>query len=110
MDGIRHGCIQEKIAALVAPSPAFLIHLAADDEHVQQRVGSRGALGDLNRAEVHAVEAELRSSLPHIADRVINANAPLPVVLNQCLTAIEQFGAPALKVARARAALSTMKI
>jgi cytidylate kinase len=110
VDGIRHVSIQGAIARLVAPSPAFLIHLAADDLHVRERVERRTAgLADLPRAEGHAVEADVRSSLPSIASVVIDANAPSHVVLDQCLTAIERFGAPSQAIANARAFISSIE-
>jgi cytidylate kinase len=110
VDGIRHVAIQETIARLVSPSPAFLIHLAADDFHVRHRIEHRTAgLADLPRAEGHAVEAEVRSSLPSIASVVIDANVPLHVVLDRCLTAIERFGAPPQAIANARAFISSVE-
>jgi dephospho-CoA kinase len=38
LDGIRHADIQQRIAAIVKPSVAILIHLAADDDVVAKRV------------------------------------------------------------------------
>jgi cytidylate kinase len=107
VDGIRHVSIQATIAMLVAPSRAFLIHLAADDLQVRQRVEHRAdGLTDLARAERHSVESELRLSLPGMANSVIDANAPLDVVLGDCLSAIERFGASSQTVANARAFVS----
>lgn len=103
LDGIRHVDIYHRVVALAAPSLACLLHLSTDDMHVKERVEKRGdGLSDLSRAEGHVVESELATSLPSIADLIIDASAPLDDVVMQCLGAMEGFGVDAIEIERAR--------
>lgn len=106
LDGIRHVNIYTRIARLVAPSRAPLIHLAADDAQIRERVGGRQqGVTDLQRAQRHRVEADLAASLPAIADVVVDANADLADVLGQCLKALCDFGVSAEVILKARSTL-----
>jgi hypothetical protein len=110
LDGIRHVDIQARISKLVAPSRAVLIHLAIDDAEVQKRVASRPqGSTDLTRAEKHRVEAELASSLPQIADRVVDASLPLHILAGSLLSIIGEFGIEASVIAKARTTLAKMQ-
>ena len=103
LDGIRHVDIYHRVVALAAPSLARLLHLSTDDMHVKERVEKRGdGLSDLSRAEGHVVESELATSLPSIADLIIDASAPLDDVVMQCLGAMEGFGVDAIEIENAR--------
>jgi hypothetical protein len=53
----------------------------------------------------HRVEAELSSSLPKIADCVVDANLPLGELIGNLLSAIAEFGVEAGAIAQARATL-----
>lgn len=109
LDGIRHLDIYRRVERLVAPSQARLIHLAADDEHVRDRVARReDGAADLARAESHRVESDLSMSLPSIADVTIDANLPLTVVLDRCVDALQVFGvAEALIQSACKSIIST---
>jgi len=104
LDGIRHVDIQQRIAAVVKPSRAVLIHLAADDQVVAKRVQERGASEqEFRRAIGHPVERDLNRSLPEVADFVIDAGAPLKDVLLKCLTALGTAGVDGNVIQAARA-------
>jgi cytidylate kinase len=107
LDGIRHVDIQRRIARLVEPSRAILIHLAADDELVERRIAQRGASEkELKRASSHPVEQDLQQSLPSIADYAVDAGHALPTVISGCLEALEKVGVDQEVLARARATLA----
>jgi hypothetical protein len=107
LDGIRHVDIQRRIARLVKPSRAILIHLAADDELVEGRIEERGASEEeFKRASSHPVEQDLQRSLPSIADYAIDASRALPMVILECLEALENVGLDQRTLARARATLA----
>jgi AAA domain len=102
LDGIRHVDIQRRIARLVEPSRAILIHLAADDELVERRIEHRGASKkEFKRASSHPVERELQQSLPSIADYTVDAKGDLPVVISGCLEALDNAGVEQETLARA---------
>jgi dephospho-CoA kinase len=103
LDGIRHIDIQRRVEVMVRPSRAFLIHLAAEDDVVAQRVRRRGASEqEFRRADRHQVEGELRQSLPELADFVIDASLPVENVLSECLAVLENCGVDAELIERAR--------
>jgi hypothetical protein len=94
VDGIRHVDIHRIIARLVPPSEPKLIFLAADDTRRIGRVGGRASgHADFARAETHRVEADLRASLPAIADVTIDAHEDFAKVVEACLAAIESWKA-----------------
>lgn len=101
VDGLRHVVILRLLADIVAPSRLCLIYLAADDATRDARVRARsvhvsdGAMG-------HAVEADLETELPSLANAVIQADATIRVVLENFLKAIENCGARPDVVASAR--------
>ena len=93
LDGIRHVDVQRRVASIVKPSRAILIHLAADDAVVARRVQERGASEqEFRRASGHPVEKDLYRSLPEEADFVIDTSAPLETVLLTCLSALNGAG------------------
>jgi cytidylate kinase len=93
LDGIRHIAIQRIAAELARPSETRLIYLAASEDGRLERVASRVAgARDFVRASTHRVETELETSLPKIADIVIDSTAPLDKVVNECLSALASFG------------------
>jgi hypothetical protein len=82
------------------------LHLSVDDAKAQKRVEARdGASVDLERARAHRVESELAASLPSVADRLIDANPPVAVIVDQVLTALAKLGVPAETVEHARGRL-----
>jgi cytidylate kinase len=92
LDGVRHVDIFRALARLARPSSARLIFLAADDVSRHERVAGRpDGRTDFARAEAHLVEADMKDSLPAIADLCVNATQDLEVVVDQCLTAIRQW-------------------
>jgi AAA domain-containing protein len=110
LDGIRHVDIQRRIASLVEPSRAILIHLAADDELVERRTEQRGASEEeFKRASSHPVEQDLQQSLPSIADYSIDASHALPIVISDCLEALEKAGVDQDTLAHAWAALAEIR-
>jgi hypothetical protein len=109
LDGIRHVDIKNRITRLVAPSRSILIHLTLDDAELLKRIESRpqGSV-DLPRAEKHRVESELTSSLPQIADRVVDASPSIHALAGNLLSVIAEFGVEPSVVARARTTLGSM--
>jgi adenylate kinase family enzyme len=111
LDGIRHVNILSRIKRLVGPSRAILIHLTLDDADLRKRVESRSQGGDdLVRAEKHRVEAEISSSLPQIADRVVDASPPISELAGNVLSVVAKFGVEASIIAQARAAIAKIPI
>lgn len=107
VDGIRHIEIYRSIQRLVAPSQAKLVYLAADNATRLKRVTERaGDRTNLEQAEKHPAESELKWSLPSVADSVIDATAPLELVLKDTLDAFARWGADPQVVARARVVIS----
>jgi cytidylate kinase len=108
LDGIRHVEIQRIVAELARPSQTKLIYLAAsEDERLRRVAGRVDGAGDFVRASTHRVETELETSLPKIADILIDGAAPLDEVVNQCLSALASFGLGPEIIATARGRLGT---
>jgi cytidylate kinase len=106
LDGVRHVEIQRVAAELARPSQTKLIYLAASDGERLERVASRvDGASDFVRASAHRVETELGTSLPKMADILIDSTAPLDKVLNECLSALASFGLSPEIIARARGRL-----
>jgi cytidylate kinase len=107
LDGIRHIDIQRRVAIAVLPSRARLIHLAADDDLLAQRVRRRGTSQmELQRANEHEVEQELLETLPGIANAIIYTSQSLSVVMRECLQMIEHWGGDPTLIQTARERLS----
>jgi AAA domain len=107
LDGIRHVDIQWRVAKFVAPSRTFLIYLAAEDDVLAQRGRERGvSQTEFRRAQDHEVEQDLATSLPRIADVVIDAGQPTAQVLAQCIVTIERHGGDPAALARAAGILT----
>jgi hypothetical protein len=91
LDGIRHIDIYHRVQRLVAPSRFCLIHLGAAEDVLAFRSAGRGdAHADFARAQRHAVERELTTSLPAAADYVVDASLPLDAVVEQSREAIRE--------------------
>jgi dephospho-CoA kinase len=106
LDGIRHVDIYRRVALLVQPSRPFLIHLAAPDDVISNRIRARGtSKEELRRAEEHVVERELCQSLPDIADHIIDTSQPPKTVILECLDALKRFSVDNLTLSNAKAAL-----
>lgn len=74
VDGVRHISVQDTISSVFQNETVKLIHLTLDDSERYSRIISRdGNSLDLERAENHPVEAELRDTLPSIADLIIDS-------------------------------------
>ena len=102
LDGIRHVDIQQRVTRLAVPSRTCLIHLAAEDEIVTKRLRERGGSeGEFRRAEAHEVEQDLVTSLPLIADAVINSGQPAAAVLAECIMVLTRHGADPMALSRA---------
>jgi cytidylate kinase len=93
LDGVRHVEIQRIVTELARPSRTKLIYLAAlEDERLKRVAGRVDGADDFVRASIHRVEAEIGTSLPEIADILIDSAAPFDEVVNQCLSALTSFG------------------
>ena len=102
VDGVRHVDIQRRVARLAIPSHTCLIHLAAEDDVVAQRVREHGTSEtEVRRAETHEVERDLAALLPQIADAVIDAGQPVATVLAQCIGEMKRHGGDPAALARA---------
>lgn len=102
LDGVRHVAIQRAVSELAQPSVARLLYLSADEAERLVRVAARDhGESDLARADAHRVEADLRTSLLTVADRVIDASAPLDRVVADCLAALQAFGVDPAQIALA---------
>ena len=88
IDGVRHVEIFRILTRLAKPSIAHLLFLSADEAHRLERVRDRADKEDFARAATHRVEAELRDTLPALADVVINATQPFDDVVADCLAGI----------------------
>jgi cytidylate kinase len=92
VDGVRHADIQRMLAVLASPSVARLIFLAADDANRFQRIADRpDGQADFARAEAHKVEADLKASIPAIADLSVDSTQDIDLVIGECLAAIHQW-------------------
>lgn len=92
VDGVRHVDVQRLIAELVAPSKTKLIYLAAGDAQRLERISDRSdGQSDFARAESHSVEAQLRDSLPALADAHINTEIGFDGVLRECESVIRAW-------------------
>ena len=110
LDGIRHADIQSRLARLVKPSRAVLIHLAASGELARQRVEKRGASDEeFRRASEHAVEQDLLKSLPSCANHIVDAALPLLDVVSRCIDAMNVSGVDEDALAQARDRLGLMR-
>jgi adenylate kinase family enzyme len=109
LDGIRHVDIKNRVTKLVAPSHTILVHLTLDDAELLKRIESRPqGSTDLARAETHRVESELVSSLPQIADRVVDASPSIYELAENLLSVIAEFGVEPSIIAQARTILRTI--
>jgi dephospho-CoA kinase len=103
LDGIRHADIQRRIEEMVRPSRAILIHLAAEDDIVAQRLRQRGTSEqEAERADRHQVERELRESLPELADFIVDTGQPVESVVLECLAILNNCGTDPELIERAR--------
>jgi cytidylate kinase len=110
LDGVRHVEIQRIAAELARPSQTKLIYLAAAEDERRERVAGRvDRASDFVRASTHRVETELGTSLPKIADILIDSTAALDEVVNECLSALALFGLSPEIISRARGRLRTLK-
>jgi len=109
LDGIRHVDIKNRVNRLVAPSRAILIHLTLDECELLKRVESRpqGSI-DLAHAEKHRVESELITSLPQVADRVVDASPSIHALAGNLLSVIAEFGVEPNVILQARTTLASM--
>lgn len=104
LDGIRHVEIYQRVVRLASPSLTRLIHLSIDDAHALDRVSNRpGGIADHSRAEDHVVESELATTLPSIANFVIDSSAPVQDTITQCLNAMEKLGVDPIVIGMAKA-------
>lgn len=92
LDGIRHVNIQSIIRRIVMPSETKLIFLAADPTERHNRILRRSSdHDDLHYTEAHPVEAELRTSLPAIADAIVDASLDIDAVAEICIDHIRKW-------------------
>jgi AAA domain len=92
LDGIRHVEIYRRVRRLVAPSRTILIHLAINQAEAHRRVAERDGLkADLERARAHRVEADVQTSLPTMADLIVNAAPAVEAVTEEILHAITRW-------------------
>jgi adenylate kinase family enzyme len=108
LDGIRHVDIYNRVRTIVVPSRAILIHLSLDDAEAQKRLEGRNDKTDITLAEKHRVEAEIASSLPHVADRVVDASPAIQEVALQALSVISEFGVDPEVIEQARKKLASI--
>ena len=89
LEGIRHVEIYRRVQRLVAPSRTVLIHLSVEEVEARRRIASRdGSNDDLERARAHRVEADVQTSLPAIADLIVNAAPSVEAIAGEILRAI----------------------
>lgn len=91
VDGIRHGSICRLVVDLVKPSRTCLLYLSAADDIRAERTAVRGDVNSFS-AETHIVEADLVTTLPDMADAVIDASRPFNDVFLDCLDVLSGFG------------------
>jgi hypothetical protein len=74
VDGVRHVEAVRQLRHLVAPSTLLLVHLRIDEELRQERISERvgEADGVSEKQESHSTEAEVKDTLPLLADLVVD--------------------------------------
>lgn len=90
VDGIRHAAVYRALVEIVKPSQTGLIYLGATDDVRSLRAVQRGDA--IAAATDHRVEAELETTLPVIADAVVEAGGSFTRVLSDCLDVFGRFG------------------
>lgn len=90
VDGIRHAAVYRALVEIVKPSRTCLIYLGATDDVRSLRAAERGDA--IAGAVDHRVEAELATTLPTIADAVVEAGGSFTRVLSDCLDVLGRFG------------------
>lgn len=100
VDGIRHAAVYRALVEIVKPSQTGLIYLGATDAVRSLRAAQRGDA--IAAAADHRVEAELATTLPIIADAVVEADRSFMRVLSDCLDVFGTFGVNETLVASAR--------
>jgi dephospho-CoA kinase len=92
VDGIRHATVYHALVAMVKPSRARLFYLRATEEARGLRTTERGEASVTSAAETHRVEAELATTLPEMADAVIDAGGSLSETLLRCTNLLRFHG------------------
>jgi cytidylate kinase len=100
VDGIRHAAVYRALGEIVKPSQTCLIYLGATDDVRSLRVAERGDA--IAGAADHRVEAELATTLPTIADAVVEAGGSFTTVLSDCLDVLGRVGVDETLIASAR--------
>lgn len=79
VDGVRHVEAVRQLRSLVAPNTVILVHLRVDEELRQERLSGREgqAPGDSATHDAHPTEGEVKSSLPGLADLVLDGARPV---------------------------------
>jgi hypothetical protein len=100
VDGIRHAAVYRTLVEIVKPSRTCLIYLRANDDVRFLRAAERGDA--MAGAVDHRVEAELATTLPGIADAVVDAGGSFTRELSDCLDILERFGVDEMLIASGR--------
>jgi cytidylate kinase len=91
VDGIRHAAIYRVIVDLVKPSRACLFYLRASDNARGLRTAERREVASTT-AESHPVEAELATTIPDMADAVVDASGSFSDTLLRCVDVLGAHG------------------
>lgn len=90
IDGIRHAEVLEALRPLVAPADLLVILLKAPDETRLARLRARrNATRDRRRADTHSTEVQLGSTLPPLADLIIDGRRPVNDLVADVLALVQ---------------------
>jgi dephospho-CoA kinase len=88
VDGIRHVEVLERLQQMVAPQVVRLVFIDVADEERAARLHDRGGddPGQLRRIESHSTETQVRTVLPHMADKVVDGDRPIDAVVREVVS------------------------
>ncbi len=99
VDGIRHVEVLEQIRRMVAPQEVQLVFIEVTDEERAARLQDRG-LDDpaqLRSIEAHSTETQVRTVLPHMADKVVDGDRPLDEVVQDVVAWVRGGAEPEIR-------------
>jgi len=88
VDGIRHVEVLERLQQMVAPQAVRLVFIDVTDEERAARLHDKGVddPAQLQRIESHSTETQVHTVLPHMADKVVDGDRPIDVVVREVVS------------------------
>ena len=107
VDGIRHAAVYRVLTDIVKPSRTYLFYLRATDDVRGSRAAERGEVTSMS-AQSHLAEAELTTTIPSMADAVVDASGSFSDVVCHCVDVLSTCGVDSRLIASCKKyALST---